>query len=185
MLRWLALAVLAGVAGAGCSASGSARKLDARSAGAQISASLAATTGVPGPQVHCPAGVEVKAGQTFDCTMMLDGQPLTVHARLTDGKGRFTFVPASAILVVAKAAGAIKAQVDGQTDGQATVACGPHKVLIESPGQTFPCTAVAAAVTRTVTVTVSDLQGNVRFQLAPPSTGSPPTTSVAVTIPGA
>ena len=118
--QWLAFALLpTAVAVAGCSSVKLGHTLDANSADRQISDSLSTSTGLPAPPVHCPTGVNVKAGQTFDCTTILEGQPLTVRATLTDSKGRFTFIPRSAVLIVAKAASAIQADVDQQTGDQA------------------------------------------------------------------
>src|ERR1700674_3784279 len=85
---------------AGCSGAGS-HTLDARGAAQAIAGDLASSTGLPAPKVTCPQGVEVKPGGRFECTTVLDGQPLTVRATLTDAKGAFTVKPASAIVIVA------------------------------------------------------------------------------------
>jgi hypothetical protein len=172
--RLVGLLVPLVAAAASCSNVKIGHTLDASSAGRQIAGSLATTTGLAAPPVHCPKGIQVRTGQTFDCTTNLEGQPVTVHVTLNDNRGQFTFKPASAILIVARAASAIKTNVDQQTGGPTTVDCGTRQILVLAPGATFPCTALAAGVSRTVTVTVSDLQGNVRFQLAPPAEGSPP-----------
>lgn len=156
--------------------------LDAKSAAQAISNNLADSTGLPSPKVTCPSGIEVKAGGTFDCTTVLDGQPLTVHGNLTDSKGGFTVKPSAAILIVAKAINAIVTNVQATT-GTATVNCGPRAVLVKAPGQTFLCTAIAGGVSRTVTVTVTDIQGNVSYQLGPAGSGSPPPTGSAGTSP--
>jgi hypothetical protein len=156
--------------------------LDAKSAAQAISNNLADSTGLPTPKVTCPSGIEVKPGTTFDCTTVLEGQPLIVHGILTDSKGGFTVKPAAAILIVAKAVSAIVTNVQA-TAGTATVDCGARTVLIKAPGQTFLCTAVAGGVTRTVTVTVTDIQGNVSFQLGPVGTGSPPSSVPAGSAP--
>jgi Domain of unknown function (DUF4333) len=160
---------------AGC-AGGNAHTLDANGAAQAIASNLADSTGLPTPTVSCPKGIEVKQGGTFDCTTVLDGQPLTVHGSLTDSKGAFTVKPAAAIVIVAKAVNAIVTQVE-QTTANATVDCGARTVLVKAPGQTFLCRATAAGVTRTVTVTVTDVEGNVRFVLAPAGPGTPPVSS--------
>jgi Domain of unknown function (DUF4333) len=182
--RLVAPVVLAGAligSLAGCGGTKS-HTLDAKSAAQAISNNLADSTGLPTPKVTCPSGIEVKPGGTFDCTTVLEGQPLTVHGNLTDSKGGFTVKPAAAILIVAKAVSAIVANVQA-TSGTAAVDCGARSVLIEAPGQTFLCTAAAGGVTRIVTVTVTDIQGNVSFQLGPVGTGSPPPTGSAGTSP--
>jgi Domain of unknown function (DUF4333) len=179
----LAGALLAPLAGCG---SAKTHTLDAASAAQAIARNLADSTGLPTPKVTCPKGIEVKPGATFDCTTVLDGQPLTVRASLTDSKGAFTVKPAAAIVIVAKAVNAIVTNVE-QTTTKATVDCGARTVLVKAPGQTFLCRATAAGVTRAVTVTVTDIDGNVRYELAPAGSGTPtpsvPSTGSAGTSP--
>jgi hypothetical protein len=173
MTRRLAALLLAGAL-AGCAGTAD-HTLDARGAARAIADNLANSTGLPVPKVTCPKGVQVKPGGTFDCTTVLDGQPLTVRATLTDAKGAFTVKPAAAIVIVAKAVDAIVTNVE-QTTAHATVDCGARAVLVKAPGQTFQCQATADGVTRDVTVTVTDVDGNVRFQLTHPGSVTPPTT---------
>src|SRR6202011_1863203 len=128
----LSLAILAG-----CSNVKVGHTLDEHGAASQISQNLATTTGLPAPKVHCPAGVHVVTKGTFDCTTILDGQPLTVHVTLTDEHGHFTVSPGAAIMVLADVEQRIKAPVDQQTASISTVNCGPHRVLVEKPGGAF------------------------------------------------
>jgi Domain of unknown function (DUF4333) len=39
--------------------------------------------------VHCPEGVRVTAGATFTCDATIDGDPVKVPVRITDGKGGY------------------------------------------------------------------------------------------------
>jgi hypothetical protein len=39
--------------------------------------------------VHCPQGVQVTAGATFTCDASIDGDPVKVPIRVTDGKGGY------------------------------------------------------------------------------------------------
>ena len=103
----------------------------------------------------------------------LEGQPLIIHVSLTDGTGRFTPQPTAAVMVLANVEKGIKAQVDRQTASDSTVSCGSHKVLVKAPGATFPCTVVTSTVSRTVEVTVKDVQGTFQFEQTGPVTTAP------------
>jgi hypothetical protein len=172
----LALIPLAGWASwAGCSSAKLGHTLDTAGAARQIARDLAQATRLPAPHVHCPRHVDVAVGAAFDCTTALAGQPVVVHAVLTDDGGRFQITPGAAIVIVSQAVGAIKAQVErAQAGGPSTVDCGPRPVLVRSPGETFSCTASAGGVSRAITVTVTDLNGDVTFEQTAPPSGAPP-----------
>jgi hypothetical protein len=142
-----------------CSGASVSKVLDSKQAAGQIAGYLASTYGVAPPVVNCPSGVTVKAERTFDCRTSLDGQPLTVHATLTDNQGHFTPKPAAAVVVVAKVAAAIES-----TEAKATLRCGDHRVLVAPVGATFACTATTASGPVTYRVTVLDSAGNVRYE---------------------
>jgi hypothetical protein len=148
---------------AACGGTKVAKVLDSQATGRQIADHLASTYGVAEPAVDCPAGVKVSARKTFDCSTVLEGQPLTVHVTLTDGQGHLTVSPASAVVVVAKIAAAIQS-------AQA-VHCGPHTVVVARPGATFDCLATTAAGPVTYRVTVQDLAGHVQYRPVAAQTG--------------
>jgi Domain of unknown function (DUF4333) len=172
----LALTPLAGWASwAGCSSAKLGHTLDTAGAARQIARNLSRATRLPAPHVHCPRHVDVAVGATFDCTTSLADQPVVVHAVLTDDRGRFQITPGAAIVIVSRAAGAIKAQVErAQAGAPSTVDCGPRPVLVKAPGATFSCTATAGGVSRAITVTVTDLNGDVTFEQSAPPSGAPP-----------
>jgi Domain of unknown function (DUF4333) len=138
---------------------GSTKVLDSKKAANQIAGYLATTFEVTTPVVNCPGGIKVKAKGTFDCRTSLDGQPLTVHATLTDDQGHFTPKPAAAVIVVAKIATAIQS-----TEAKATLRCGTHAVVVAQVGATLACTAATASGPVNYRVTVQDLAGNVRYE---------------------
>jgi Tfp pilus assembly protein FimT len=142
-----------------CSGAHVSKMLDSKQAASQIAGYLASTYGLANPVVNCPGGVKVKVKGTFDCRTSLEGQPLTVHATLTDDQGHFTPKPAAAVVVVAKVATAIES-----TEAKATLRCGSHTVLVGQVGATFVCTATTASGPATYRVTVADLAGNVRYE---------------------
>jgi hypothetical protein len=142
-----------------CSGASVSKVLDSKQAAGQIAGYLASTFGVTTPMVNCPSGVKVSTKGTFDCRTSLEGQPLTVHATLTDDLGHFSPKPAVAVIVVAKIAAAIQT-----TEAKATLRCGAHTVLVGPVGATFVCTAATASGPANYRVTVQDLAGNVGYE---------------------
>jgi hypothetical protein len=58
----------------------------------KLSSQVEQAVGSPITSVSCPDGVELKAGETFDCTATLeDGTELTVNSEITDDDGNATF----------------------------------------------------------------------------------------------
>jgi hypothetical protein len=159
---------------AGCSNLRVARTLDARQVAAQISESIAATFTVAKPAVHCPGGIKAQTGVTFDCGALLENQPLTIHVRVDDSRGLYTPTLGQAVVVVAKIAAVIRS-APAQAN-QSTVACGDHTLLVKRPGDSFACTVTSGGVTRTVNLTVQDLNGTVTYAQSPAPTppGGPP-----------
>jgi hypothetical protein len=175
MGRLATLAVLLLALGGGCTDVKVGHTLDTKGAARQIAANLAKTSGLPAPSVQCPSGIQVVAGQTFDCTTTIAGQPLTIHVKLTDAKGAFTPTPDAAVMVLARVEKGIKGQVDRQTaTSDSTVNCGAGKVLVKKPGEKFSCTVVTGGVSRTVEVTVKDVSGTFEFGQTGPVTTAPP-----------
>jgi hypothetical protein len=152
---------------AGCSNLSVARTLDAKQVAGQISQTIGATFTIARPTVHCPGGIRAEAGATFDCTALLESQPLTIHVRVNDSKGFYTPTLAQAVVVVSKIAGQIK------TDpAQSKVACDNHTLLVKRPGETFACTVASGGGSQTVNLTVQDLNGTLTYQT--PTTTVPP-----------
>jgi len=90
------------VIGAGCAAALAAAALaacggyDQGEAETQIDEKLSSqvdeAVGSPISSVSCPGDVELKAGETFDCTATLEnGKELTVNSEITDDDGNATF----------------------------------------------------------------------------------------------
>ena len=58
----------------------------------KLSGQVEQAVGSPISSVSCPDGVELKAGETFDCTATLDnGEELTVNSEITDDDGTASF----------------------------------------------------------------------------------------------
>jgi hypothetical protein len=165
-------AVAWAAASAGCSNLSVARTLDAKQVAGQISQSIGATFTIAKPAVRCPGGIKAQSGSTFDCSAVLENQPLTIHVQVNDSKGLYTPTLAQAVVVVAKIATFIKSNPAQGTES--TVACGNHTLLVKRPGDSFACTVMTGGATQTVNLTVQDLNGTVTYaqSAAPPAAPS-------------
>ena len=66
------------------------RVLDAAAVQTGVAKILTDNYGVDGvADVHCPSGVRVTPGTTFTCDAAIDGDPVKVPIRITDGKGGY------------------------------------------------------------------------------------------------
>jgi Domain of unknown function (DUF4333) len=66
------------------------RVLDAAAVQTGVAKILTDNYGVDGvADVHCPGGVRVTPGATFTCDATIDGDPVKVPIRITDGKGGY------------------------------------------------------------------------------------------------
>lgn len=120
--------------------------------------------GVPLGAVDCPDSAEPRAGVTFTCTAVVDGQTLRFAVTQTDDTGNVTYrrsgwaftVKAEELLVTAAA------KNFPATKWAATCADG-RRVLVGGPGTTFPCTLTVAGDpgrTEQHTVTITNETGD-------------------------
>jgi hypothetical protein len=118
------------------------------------------------PSVQCPSGVPDKKGQTFTCSAVLDAQKVDLEATVTRTGGTFTVNPTSAILVVATVVPEVQASLARSASVPAAVDCGTRTLLVIPVKGTFTCQATFAGnLPRTVTVTVTNIEGNLQIHL--------------------
>jgi hypothetical protein len=153
---------------------GPRRTLDAHSVAAQITSELAGQYGLAPAliSVRCPSGISVVVGQAFVCDATLDGEFLSIAGQVASGRGRYTIKPAAAVIVVARAVSVLESDITAAVHAPANVSCGTRPVLVVVAGGSFACTATVKDGPQAVTVTVADLQGNVRYSLAPPASAA-------------
>jgi hypothetical protein len=113
----------------------------------------------------CPESVKPKKGDTFECTVEIDGQ--TAHYTLTqkDNSGNLVWRRTDAVLDVKKIETQVTAGLLDQIQVKAKVDCGTTKVKLLKPGSTFTCKATSDSDSAVVEVTASDLTGNVEWKL--------------------
>jgi Domain of unknown function (DUF4333) len=153
---------------------GPGHTLSAASLSEQIAGQLEAHYGIKQPAVTCPSGVSDHKGQTFVCAATIDGQTVEMDGTVT-GSGRFTVVPRSVIISVPAIESSLATELQRQTRVKPSVDCGPKQVLVVEVGGAFSCSAMfPGGKPRAIKVTVVNLQGEYRYQLAPaPANVSP------------
>lgn len=173
----LALGALAAADLAGCGSSsgaGPGHTVDAARLDAQISSGLATRLQILAPKVSCPAGRPDVEGTIFFCGTTVDGQALTINAKVA-GNNNVNWQPGSAVVSNARTAAAINEKLGS------SARCGNQALTVVAVQAAFTCTATVNGQARQVTVTAVDLTGNVNLTLVPASTGpassTPPITA--------
>jgi hypothetical protein len=113
-------------------------------------------------EVSCPRDVEVKAGATFDCLVVLPGDRLTAKVTQTDDEGGLSFELAEQILTRRSVTEAIRKQYNATS-----VDCGEERFWVSRPGRTFTCQATDdAGGDAEIEVTIRDKRGNIDLDFA-------------------
>ncbi len=110
----------------------------------------------------CPARIVVADGETFRCTVVVEGVVVPYQVTLRDVNENsktagYDLRPVKAILSIPKLVDALQRNSPG-----ARIDCGPDRVKVLDPGATFQCTVTTAqGASQPVTLRVNDIDGNV------------------------
>ena len=110
----------------------------------------------------CPARIIVAEGETFQCTVVVEGVVVPYQVTLRDVNENsktagYDLRPAKAILSIPKLVDALQRNSPGSR-----IDCGPDRVKVLDEGATFQCTVTdAQGVRQPVTLRVKDRDGNV------------------------
>jgi hypothetical protein len=99
-------------------------------------------TGVAATDVDCPDDVPAAAGDTFACTALLDGQPVTFTVRQDDDEGNVRFELDDEIVLMDQVEQLLAEQVTADYDVAVTAACDAEgrRVLVDGTQTPLPCT---------------------------------------------
>ncbi|HVS62648.1 MAG TPA: DUF4333 domain-containing protein [Thermoanaerobaculia bacterium] len=157
---WISL-TLAGALLAGCQ-----QRLDMDRLSEIVSHGITEQMGLEVTSVECPEGVMIEAGNTFECTAQAEGGGvLQVEIEQEDDEGNVTWkvVAMEGILDLELLVGQIQSGLAEQAQMEASVDCGGRFRAAEA-GDAFQCAVTDAAGNEgTITVTVTDDQGNVSW----------------------
>jgi hypothetical protein len=130
----------------------------------QITALVTKAGNLSVQSVTCPAAIDEKSGQTYDCQVQSDVGPFVVVVQPTGEAGKFRW-GTRGLLLLSKLDSFIQQSVASQGGGKVTVDCGA-KSRTAKPGETFDCKVTdAKGNVKTTRVTVRDEQGNVYLNL--------------------
>lgn len=189
-MRHTYLLVLLAFAG-GCSfqASCGDKKLDMKKGAAQLEAVVEKEAGVPVDKVDCPKDVKIKAGDIFDCSVVLGGVAGAYRITQTDDKGNINYKLHEGWVLSHKLEPQIAEMLKKQTTVDAKVDCG-ERVRASKIDTRFECRATAPnGDVLLVGLTVTDTNGGVDIKIlgkaGPPANGGAPPTPPAQPAPGA
>jgi len=110
----------------------------------------------------CPARIVVNEGETFQCTVVVEGVIVPYQVTLRDVNENsktagYDLRPAKAILSIPKLVDALQRNSPG-----ARIDCGPERVKVLDPGATFDCMVSSGdGAAQPVKLRVNDIDGNV------------------------
>lgn len=157
-----------GLLAAGLLATGCTRNLDAASVQTAVADGILAQLGLEVSEVVCPEAVEMKAGNSFECTARTaGGAEIRVAVDQNDDQGNIAWKTAgtTGLLDLGALEEQIRTGLEEQAGVEAVVDCGDG-LSDTPPGGTMECTAtVPDGASHTVVVTVRDREGNVDWSV--------------------
>jgi hypothetical protein len=157
-----------GLLAAALLAAGCTRNLDAAGVQTAVADGIRAQLGLEVSEVVCPEAVEMKAGNSFECTARTaGGAEIRVAVDQKDDQGNIEWKTAgtTGLLDLDALERHIGAGIQEQVGTEADVDCGDG-LSDTPPGGTLECTATDSdGMTHTVVVTVRDREGNVDWSV--------------------
>lgn len=166
---WLAALVAAVLAGAcGTAGGGSATaRVDPKQVEALLTRrQVEAHPGLKVESVTCPAGVAAHRGETFDCTVVVEGLAATYAVTIADVLGkevRYDLQARRAIVDVAGVVAFLRSRLDADWR-TAAVDCGAAKAMLVDVGGVVACTVSDGTTIRHIDAVVEDRDGTVELQ---------------------
>jgi hypothetical protein len=119
-------------------------------------------------EAACPDDLdEINEGDTFECTVTIEGVEAPYAVTLTDEQedsdvGSFDFKPAKPIIDVSLVVDFVRSRLNERSQG-AEVDCGDAAVIVTEVGGTFDCTVSDSRGSETVSMVVKNIDGDVGF----------------------
>jgi len=130
----------------------------------RLSQAVAQVIGLPLQTIDCPANVELKANNRFDCQGMSDGQSFAIAVNMTDDPAKFQW-GTKGLLLLPKLEAFIQKRVKDKSGLDVKADCG-GKLRVAKPGDSFECKVTDTRnQARSAKVIVKDEQGSVDISL--------------------
>ncbi|MFN2503417.1 MAG: DUF4333 domain-containing protein [Acidimicrobiales bacterium] len=117
-------------------------------------------------QATCPNGILARSGETFECSVTVEGQPARFRVTIAEVVGeraRYEFRPVRAVVDVLTVTVFLKSRLE-EAWRMATVDCGPAKVRVLDVGGVIECTASNGTAIRHIQAVVEDRDGTVTLR---------------------
>jgi hypothetical protein len=117
-------------------------------------------------KARCPADVAARVGETFECSVDVEGQRARYNVTISEilgNEAQYDFRPAQAIVEPSAVADFIKNRLDEHWK-TARIDCGQAKVRLADVGATIDCTVFDGVATRYIQAVVEDRDGTVTLK---------------------
>ena len=114
----------------------------------------------------CPSDVEARVGQTFTCTVQVEGQAARITVTVSEVLGteaRYDLRPVDAIVDVSGVVAFLRSRLEPEWR-DARVDCGQAKARIVTVGTAIECTVFNGTTTRYIQAVVEDRDGSVSLR---------------------
>ena len=115
------------------------------------------------PKTECPDDAESGEGESFECTITIEGVDMPVQVEFTDDTN-FTFEPQGFVGDLDDAEAGLAGDIGEQVGAEVTVDCGDADLLVITLDGGATCTASDGETTVDVELTV-DEEGAVQFEI--------------------
>lgn len=161
---------------AGCqfSASCGGKNLNVKKAEEFLSTTLEREVGTKPDSVTCPGPVKLEKDKESECTAKYGAATAKISLVQHNDEGGVTVKGVTGILIASSLERQISDKFGKKLNAHLTVECG-ERVRAAVVGESFTCVAKdAKGASGTIAVTVEDVSGKVRFELAPSAAPPPP-----------
>lgn len=118
-------------------------------------------------EATCPSGIAARQGDSFQCTVDVEGQPAAFNVTLAEVLGnervRYDFRPVQAVVDMAAALNLLRSKLEGDWRS-ATIDCGAARARVVNVGTVIDCTVSKPPATRRIQAIVEDINGTIRLQ---------------------
>ena|SRR5947209_470096 len=114
----------------------------------------------------CPSDVEARVGETFTCTVEVEGQVAHVNVTVSEilgAEARYDLRPVEAVVDVTSVVAFVRSRLEADWQ-DARVDCGAAKARVTAVGSAIECSVFNGITTRYIQAVVEDSDGSVSLR---------------------